>query len=99
MRRSEPAELNAPSCVMDNALGRLIDALPGYVWTALPDGHCDFVNERWRQYTGLDLEAAAGERWLSAVHPEDLSNLQLRWRAMLASGEEGEIEARLRRRD
>jgi PAS domain S-box-containing protein len=99
MRRSEPAELNAPSCVMDNALGRLVDALPGCVWTALPDGHCDFVNERWREYTGLGLEAAAGERWLSAVHPEDLSNLQLRWRAMLASGEAGELEARLRGRD
>jgi len=84
---------------MDNALNRFVDALPGYVWTALPDGHCDFVNERWREYTGLSLAEAAGERWLAAVHPEDLPNLQLRWRAMLAPGEAGKIEARLRRRD
>ena len=61
MLRSGPAELSARSCVMDNALGGLVDALPGCVWTALPDGHCDFVNERWREYTGLALESAAGE--------------------------------------
>jgi hypothetical protein len=33
---------------MDTDLRRLLDALPGMVWTAAPDGTCDIVNERWR---------------------------------------------------
>jgi PAS domain S-box-containing protein len=84
---------------MENELGRLVDALPGLVWTALPDGHCDFVNKHWCEYSGLSLQEAAGERWLCAVHPEDLPNVLLSWREILASGEAGEMEARLRRRD
>jgi PAS domain S-box-containing protein len=84
---------------MENELGRLVDALPGFVWSALPDGYCDFVNRLWCEYTGLRLQDAAGQGWLSTVHPEDVSNVLLRWRAILASGEAGEMEARLCRRD
>jgi PAS domain S-box-containing protein len=84
---------------MENELGRLVDALPGSVWTALPDGQCDFFNTRWRQYTGLSLDEAAGERWLSAVHPDDRPSVVSRWQAIRASGEAGEMEARLRRHD
>ena len=87
------------SVAMENELGRFVDALPGFIWTALPDGHCDFFNRLWCEYTGLSLQEAAGQRWLSVVHPEDLPNVLLRWRAMLASGETGELEARLRRSD
>jgi PAS domain S-box-containing protein len=84
---------------MENELGRLVRALPGIVWTALPNGDCDFVNERWAKYAGLDPEDAAGQRWLSIMHPDDLSRVLLCWRAMLACGEAGEMEARLRRHD
>ena len=80
---------------MENELDRLVDALPGLVWTALPDGHCDFVNKRWCEYTGLSPHAATGQGWLATVHPEDLPHVLSRWRAILASGEAGEIEARL----
>jgi PAS domain S-box-containing protein len=75
------------------------DALPGLVWTALPDGHIDFVNQRWCEYTGLSAADARGRGWLAAVHGEDLPELLERWRSILASGESGEMEARLRRSD
>jgi hypothetical protein len=29
---------------MKNQLSRLLDTLPGLIWTVLPDGHIDFVN-------------------------------------------------------
>jgi hypothetical protein len=29
-------------------LGRLLDTLPGLIWTVLPDGHIDFVNHAER---------------------------------------------------
>jgi len=38
---------------MENELSRVVDALPGLVWTALPDGRIDFFNQRWCEYTGL----------------------------------------------
>jgi PAS domain S-box-containing protein len=84
---------------MHNELGRFVNALPGFVWTALPDGHVVFVNQRWCEYTGLSLQQASGSGWQSAVHPEDLADLLERWLAMLASGAPGELEVRLRRFD
>ena len=38
-----------------NELARVVDILPGLVWSALPDGRVEFVNRRWREYTGFDL--------------------------------------------
>ena len=84
---------------MENQLRRIVDALPGLVWTALPDGHIDFLNQRWCEYTGLSLEEACGWGWQTAIHPDDLPRLLERWRSMLASGEPSEMEARLRRFD
>jgi len=84
---------------MENQLSRVVDALPGLVWTALPDGHIDFLNQRWCEYTGISVDEAYGRGWQSATHAEDLPELHERWRSILASGEPGEMEARLRRFD
>ncbi|MEI9987985.1 MAG: PAS domain-containing protein [Aliidongia sp.] len=78
---------------------RILDALPALVWTARPDGRLDFVSRRWCEYTGISSEEAPDWGWQRAFHPEDLAELLERWRALLASGEAGEIEARLRRFD
>jgi PAS domain S-box-containing protein len=90
---------------MENELSRVVDALPGLVWTALPDGRIDFLNQRWCEYSGLSVEEALGVDqaygggWQTAIHPEDLPGLLERWRSILVSGEQGEMEARLRRFD
>ena len=84
---------------MENELSRVVDALPGLVWTALPDGHIDFLNQRWCEYTGLSVDEAYGRGWQTAIHPDDLPELLERWRSVLASGEPREMEARLRRFD
>jgi PAS domain S-box-containing protein len=84
---------------MENELRFVVDALPGLVWTARPDGHIDFLNQRWCEYTGLGVEEACGQGWQTAIHPEDLPGLLERWRSVLASGEPREMEARLRRFD
>ncbi|MGH9475331.1 MAG: PAS domain-containing protein [Terriglobales bacterium] len=84
---------------MNRELDCLVEALPGLAWIALPDGQIDFLNQRWCQYTGLSLQEGRGWGWLAAIHPDDLSNLRARWHAILASGQPGEIEARLRRFD
>ena len=84
---------------MEDNLSRVLNALPGFVWTALPDGQIDFVNQCWREYTGFGIERACDSGWQAAVHPEDLPELLERWQSILASGEAGEMEARLRRFD
>ena len=84
---------------MEIELTSVVDALPGLIWTARPDGHVDFVNKRWSEYTGLTLDEAAGKGWLSAALPEDLPQMQHRWRAALTAGEPFEMEARMRRFD
>jgi signal transduction histidine kinase len=43
---------------MENELRRVVDALPGLAWTALPDGDIDFLNQRWSDYTGLSAMEA-----------------------------------------
>jgi PAS domain S-box-containing protein len=84
---------------MENELSRVLDTLPALVWTALPDGHVDFFNQRWCEYTGLSVDEAYGPGWQTAIHPEDLPEVLERWRSILASGEPSKMEARLRRFD
>jgi PAS domain S-box-containing protein len=84
---------------MENELSRVVDVLPGLVWTALPDGRVDFINQYWCQLTGLSVDEGYGSGWQTAVHPQDLPQLLERWRSILASGKPDEMEARLRRSD
>ncbi len=80
-------------------LSRLIDALPGLVWTALPDGQADFINQRWCEYTGLGPDQALGVGWHAAIHSEDRARVLQRWRSFLDAGHAGQVQARLRRYD
>ena len=84
---------------MEIELRCIVDALPGLVWTARLDGHIDFLNQRWCEYTGLSVDEAYGRGWQTAIHPDDLPELLERWRSILASRESREMEARLRRFD
>jgi PAS domain S-box-containing protein len=76
-----------------------IDTIPTLVWCSRPDGSNEFLNQRWLDYTGLSIAAARDWGWKVAIHPEDLPRLLDVWQKLLASGEPGELEARLRRFD
>jgi formate hydrogenlyase transcriptional activator len=80
-------------------LRQIIDTIPALVWWALPDGSKEFLNKYWRDYTGLSAEQSHGWGWQIAIHPEDLPDLMGKWQELGASGERGEMEARVRRRD
>jgi PAS domain S-box-containing protein len=67
-------------------------------WSKLPDGSADFLNQRFREYTGLSVEEGLGWGWMrNAFYPEDRAEEE--WRAAFAAGEHFEREARLRRAD
>jgi formate hydrogenlyase transcriptional activator len=77
----------------------MVDTIPTLVWCTLPDGSNEFHNQRWHDYSGLPEGEENGWGWKVSYHPEDLEQLLDKFRALLASGEPGEFEARLRRFD
>ncbi len=81
----------------ERKLRDVIETMPTFAWTALPDGSLDFVNRHWQEYTGLSRERTAGSGWQEAAHPEDLKRNVEKWRAALATGEPFEDELRYRR--
>jgi len=80
-------------------LRKIIDTIPTLAWCNLPDGSNEFVNRRWCDYTGLSPEEVQRVGCKVAIHSEDLPKWLDEWRTLVASGEGGEIEARLRRHD
>src|SRR2546425_1569026 len=80
-------------------LRKIVDTIPTLAWCNLPDGSNEFVNQRWCDYTGLSPEEAQRRGCKVVIHPEDLPQWLDEWRTRVASGEGGEIEARLRRHD
>ena len=80
-------------------LKRIIDTIPALAWSARPDGSADFVNQHYVDYVGLPLDKLEGWAWTIAVHPDDRDMLTAAWRAIIASGQAGEAEARFRRHD
>ena len=83
----------------ERELRTLVDAIPAFVGTALPDGSVDFISHSWLDYTGLSREQGMGWGWGSAIHPEDFDRVVANWRASLAAGAPGEHEVRFRRTD
>ncbi len=80
---------------MEDELRRLVDGLPGLIWSAVPNGHIDFVNRLWCEYTGLGFDEAVSQ-WQATFHPDDLPRLLECWSLVSTCGEPFEVEARLR---
>jgi PAS domain S-box-containing protein len=83
----------------ERELRTLIDVMPAYVGTALPDGTADFFSQRWLDYFGQTREEAMGWGWAHVIHPDDVDRVSANWREGLASGEPVEQEMRCRRAD
>ena len=71
-----------------------LNGLPAIMWAAPPDGHIDFINRRWSEYTGLSFDEAG--RMAGRDQPDDLPQVLQLWRSIVATGEPGEMEVRLR---
>src|SRR5580692_9047270 len=79
----------------EDRLRRVINTIPAHVWSTLPDGSVDFINQRLLESTGLSIQTLLGSGWQSIVHPDDRARYISQWRAALAAGEPLEIEARV----
>src|SRR6202162_3085687 len=80
-------------------LQTVIDMVPSFLWTSLPDGSKEYLNKRWYEYTGLTLEQGKGWGWQVVVHPDDVDQLIREWLALVEARKPGELETRIRRHD
>lgn len=76
-----------------------VDTIPVLAARYRPDGFMDFRNQTWRDYTGLSQDNFEGQRWGSALHPDDVEMIEREWRVHIATGEPFDVEQRLRRAD
>ena len=81
----------------DAELQTLVEVMPQFVWASTPDGHHDFFNQRWYEYTGMKPSGNPGWNWKNYLHPDDYERSLEKWHHSLATGEQFEIEYRLRR--
>jgi PAS domain S-box-containing protein len=80
-------------------LSSIINTIPMLAWSARPDGFCDFLNQRWLDFTGLSAEQARGSGWGATIHPDDAKSLLDSWQMALVTGQLVDVEARMRRFD
>lgn len=74
----------------------LTQAVPAIIWETDAAGANTFVSDLWRAYTGLTAFESAGDRWMGAVHPDDLERVSGDWAEAVASRKRFECRYRLR---
>ena len=75
------------------------DFMPQMVWVTKPDGYHEYYNKRWYDYTGLDTGTSQDKGWSLVLHPDDYDRTWVVWRHSLETGENYEIEYRMRGKD
>ena len=77
---------------------RLLEGIPQIAWTASPDGHNTYLNQRWFDYTGQQPRWPMEAQLLTSIHPDDLTLAMAYWQKSMASGQPLELECRIRNR-
>ena len=80
--------------VSESRFRELADAMPQIVWSAGPDGHIDYFNNRWYELTAA--QDSGEQNWIWMTHPEDRNITLDAWRTAVLLGERCEVEHRLR---
>ncbi|MGE5430391.1 MAG: sensor histidine kinase [Syntrophomonadaceae bacterium] len=78
---------------------QMADSLPQMVWSTDSVGNTDYVNQRFKDYTGLPEEECYGRKWISIVHSDDVPMASDAWSRSLAQSAPFESTYRLRRWD
>ena len=88
IRTEIDARKRAEEAIRENEqeLRTMIETIPAYVWTNLPDGSLDFVSQTWLDYVGLTRDQYLGWRWTEYVHPDDVDAVMANYREALATG-------------
>lgn len=74
----------------------LAETIPQLVWTTDAEGWHDYFNQRWYDYTGMNLEETQGWGWSHLLHPDDRERTIEVWNNCLKTGTSYEIEYRFK---
>ena len=74
----------------------LANNIPVIIWTADTEGKLNYINRRWYEYTGFDLEESKTKQ-NELVHPDDLETSSTAWRYALKYKQKYEQEFRFKR--
>ena len=76
-------------------LEMLIDAIPGFVWSSVPNGNVEFCSQTWLDHTGMSLDEVRAGGLAGTIHTQDKSDFVEKWHTALRQGESLEAEARM----
>jgi PAS domain S-box-containing protein len=73
----------------------LADTVPQIIFSAKADGTTDYLNKRWREFTGVEglIEDSS---WPAFLHPEDRDRVIAAWREAVHTGQPYDAEYRYR---
>jgi two-component system cell cycle sensor histidine kinase/response regulator CckA len=74
-------------------------SLPVLIWTAGADGTCDYLNERWSEFTGVPVADLLAWAWLDRVHPDDRERLVAEYSGAVAARGPVRLEFRMLHQD
>jgi PAS domain S-box-containing protein len=75
---------------------QLANSIPHIIWTAQADGHLDFYNDRFYEYTGLVEGNEIVQSRKEIFHPDDYNRMLKVWNHSLVTGIPYQIEYRLK---
>jgi PAS domain S-box-containing protein len=81
---------------------QLMEAIPQMVWVTSAAGEPEYVNERWRSFTGVALNASRGSEpfgGVDLIHPDDRERTAKMFASALRTKRPYEVEHRMRRAD
>ncbi|MBS7565739.1 PAS domain-containing protein [Mucilaginibacter sp. Bleaf8] len=70
--------------------------VPDLLWSNLPNGHTDWCNQRWMDYTGQSQEDATAYGWLDTIHPDDRTASMKTFQKAIGKGELLQMQHRIR---
>ncbi len=77
----------------------LSEAIPQLVWICNAKGECEYLNQRWYEFTGQTVEQAMRFGWAETIHPDDVQRVMQVWTQAVNTGEPYQTELRYRCRD
>jgi PAS domain S-box-containing protein len=78
---------------------QLAESMPQLVFITGPDGHPEYFNRRWYEYTGKTFEETVDlfrSGWTGLVHPDDVPRVLEAWKISVRTKETFSIEFRKR---
>jgi PAS domain S-box-containing protein len=66
-------ETRAAQQELNNVFYTIMDKVPGIVWMSNADMQIEYLNQRWVEFTGKDIEQSLQAGYKDIIHPSDLA--------------------------